>query len=183
MKEIWKDIKGYEGLYQVSNLGRIKSLKRECRHPLGGQRIVNERIMKLERTKWGYLRVHLNNNGVGKKVLVHRLVAQAFIPNSNNYEVVNHKDENPQNNNVENLEWCNVQYNNTYGDKIQKMFKQIVQLDEEGKIIKYFSSTIQASKETNITRCTITNCLNGKQKTAGGFIWKKGSDFICQKQY
>lgn len=183
MKEIWKNIEDYEGLYQVSNLGRVKSLFRECKHPLGGKRKVNERIMKLEKTKWGYLRVHLNKNGKGKKLLVHRLVAKAFIPNPNNYKMVNHKNQNPKDNCVKNLEWCNVQYNNTYGDKIQKMCKTIVQLDKEGKIIKYFSSTIEASKETNITRCTITNCLNGNQKTAGGFIWKKGSDFICQKQF
>ena len=167
----------------MSNLGRVKSLKRKCKHPLGGTRIVNERIMKFDiNKKWGYLRVHLSRDGKNKKELVHRLVALAFIPNPNNYEVVNHKDQNPSNNRMENLEWCTVQYNNTYGDKIKRMYKQIIQLDKKEKIIKYFSNSVQASKETGIPRCCITNCLNGKQKTAGGYIWKKGSDFICQKQ-
>ena len=170
-------------MYQISNLGRVKSLKRQCKHPAGGKRVVNERIMRFdENKKWGYLRVHLSKDGKDKKILVHRLVAQAFIPNPKNYEVVNHRDQNPKNNNVENLEWCNVQYNNTYGDKIQRMFKQIVQMDKNGTVIKYFSSTVEASKETKITRCTITNCLNGKQNTAGGYIWKKGSELLCQKQ-
>ena len=159
-------------------------MQRKCKHSLGGTRIVNEKIMKFEiNKKWGYLRVHLSKTGKNKKELVHRLVAQAFIPNPNNYEVVNHKDQNPSNNKIENLEWCTVQYNNTYGDKIKRMYKKIIQLDKTGKIIKCFSSTVKASKETGITRCNITNCLNGNQKTAGGYKWKKGSEVICPKQF
>ena len=167
---------GYEGVYQVSSFGRIKSLTRICKHPLGGIRKVNERIMKLDiNKKWGYLRVYLSKNGKRKRYLVHRLVAKAFLENPNNYDVVNHKDLNPSNNHKDNLEWCTVLQNNTYGDKVKRMYKQVVQIDKSGKVLKYFESITQASKETNITRCTISNCLNGKQKTAGGFIWKKGS--------
>lgn len=184
MNEIWKDIEGYEGYYQVSNFGRVKSLERVCRHPLGGTRKVNEKIMKFDvNKKWGYLRVQLSKHGIDNKYLVHRLVAQAFIDNPNNYEVVNHKDQNPSNNHSQNLEWCTIQYNNTYGDKIKKMCKQVVQLDKQGKIIKKFPSITQASIETNIAQCNITSCLSGNQKTAGGYYWKKGSEIICQKQY
>lgn len=172
MEEIWKDIEGYEGYYQISNLGRVKSLNRICKHPSGVTRRVNERIMKFDINKLGYLRVHLAKDGTDKKISVHRLVAQAFIPNPDNYPIVNHKDENPSNNNIKNLEWCDIKYNNTYGNKIKKLYKEIIQLNKEGKIIKYYPNTVQASKETGIVRCTITNCLNGRTKTAGGYIWK-----------
>lgn len=182
MSEIWKDIKGYEGFYQVSNLGRVKSLTRVCKHPLGGNRKVNERIMKLDKNKWGYLRVQLHKDGKDNKFFVHRLVAQAFINNPEKMKFVNHKDEDPSNNHVENLEWCTVQYNNTYGNKMKKMYKQILQMDQKGNILRYFSSQKQASIETQINRSSIVNCANGKQKTAGGYIWKKGSELLCQKQ-
>lgn len=172
MEEIWKDIVGYEGLYQISNLGRIKSLSRFCKYSSGKTRKVNERIMKFDISKLGYFRVHLSKNGIDKKILVHRLVAQAFIPNPKNYPIINHKDENPSNNKVNNLEWCNVEYNNTYGNKIKKLYKEIIQLNKNGEIIKCYPNTVQASKETGIVRCTITNCLNGRTKTAGGYIWK-----------
>ncbi len=111
MEEIWKDINEYEGLYQVSNFGRVKSLTRECKHPLGGTRKVNERIMKPEKGKWGYLRVHLNKNGKGERHLIHRLVVRAFIPNPGNKPEVNHINGNKQNNHVDNLEWCTSKEN------------------------------------------------------------------------
>ena len=100
MKEIWKDIKDYEGLYQVSNLGNVKSLK-------------TNKNLYYSKSK-NYLRVSLNKNGIRKGYSIHRLVAQAFIPNPNNYPCVNHKDCNGNNNKVNNLEWCTYKQNNSY---------------------------------------------------------------------
>lgn len=107
MIEIWKDIVGYEG-YQVSNLGRVKCLT------------TNKILNQYDRNQKGYKAVYLKTNNSFKIFAVHRLVAIHFIPNPNNYPVVNHKDCNPANNCVDNLEWCTVQYNNTYGSAIQK---------------------------------------------------------------
>lgn len=104
---IWKDIEGYEGLYQVSNEGEVKSKR--------------NKIVKIELTYHGYCRVHLWKNGIGKHHSLHRLVAQAFIPNPNNLPQVNHKDEDKTNNHAENLEWCNATYNSNYGTRNQRV--------------------------------------------------------------
>ena len=113
--EIWKDIEGFEGIYQVSNLGRVKSLSRVVRGPRRGFRSVRERILKYRITSKGYALVQLCKPKVQQQVLVHRLVAQAFIPNPLGLKLVNHKDENPLNCQVENLEWCTHKYNSNYG--------------------------------------------------------------------
>lgn len=114
--EIWKPIKDYEGLYQVSNLGRVKSLERI--DSLGHKR--KEKIFKPRKDKYGYLRVSLWKDGKGKMVSIHRLVAIHFIPNPDNLPEVNHKDENKENNTLSNLEWCDRKYNNNYGTRIQR---------------------------------------------------------------
>lgn len=101
MQEIWKDIPNYEGLYQISNLGRVKSIK-------------NNIIKKPSILKKGYLNMCLRKNGKAKYILIHRLVALAYIPNPNNFPCVNHKDCNPQNNRVDNLEWITYKENNNY---------------------------------------------------------------------
>lgn len=113
-EEIWKDIVGYEGLYQVSNLGNVKSLQRLEKTKDGKSRIRNGRIMKFSKSQ--YYQLDLCKNGFITKYSVHRLVAQAFIPNPNNYPCINHKDENKLNNTVENLEWCTYSYNSRYGE-------------------------------------------------------------------
>ena len=110
--EIWKDIEGYEGLYQVSNKGRIKSLNY--------RRTGKERVLSSSPTSSGYLVVCLYKNKKPKPFLIHRLVAEAFIPNSDNLPEVNHKDENKLNNRVENLEWCDREYNINYGNRNEK---------------------------------------------------------------
>lgn len=117
--EIWKDIKDFQGLYQISNLGRVKSLPRT--YKLHGFITTKERILKFGITNKGYYYVNLSKNAKVNRQYVHRLVAQAFIPNPDNLLEVNHKDENPKNNNLENLEWCTHAYNNTYGTKIERM--------------------------------------------------------------
>ena len=110
-EEIWKDIIGYEGLYQVSSYGRVRSLDRyDSRNCFR-----KKRILKLCANRLGYLKVGLWSNGKVKHHLVHRLVAEAFIPNPNNLPIINHIDENPSNNNVDNLEWCTAKYNMNYG--------------------------------------------------------------------
>lgn len=117
--EIWKDIEGYEGIFQVSNKGRVKSLERVV-NSNGGVRIIKERIRKPQDAH-GYLRVRLKNGSTDKNYFIHRLVANTFIPNPNNLPQVNHKDENPQNNIAENLEWCTHIYNQLYGTRIERI--------------------------------------------------------------
>lgn len=170
--EIWKDIKGYERLYQVSNLGKIKSLKRN-----------KEKLLKHGINNKGYQVVNLykNNKGITKKV--HRLVAEAFIPNPNNYPIVNHIDENKQNNNIFNLEWCTNEYNLNYGNAKEhriiasksKMIP-IIQLDMNNNIIAKYDSIREASRKTNINRWDISNCLKRKQKSTKKFIWRYANE-------
>lgn len=167
-KEIYKDIPNYEGLYQISNLGNVKSLQN-----YGNQK---ERIMKLS-IKRGYYEVGLRKNGIKKYYLVHRLVAQTFLDNSNNLPQVNHKDENKLNNYVDNLEWCTASYNNTYGTRLEKVSstnklkKKVIQYDINGNKLNTFNSIASASRETNTNITGISNCINNKQKTANNYIW------------
>ena len=115
MIEIWKDIEGYENLYQVSNLGRVKSLNYN--------HTGKEKIMKAKKDK-GYLRVQLYKDGKPKFYSVHRLVATSFLPNPNNLSQVNHIDEDKSNNIVDNLEWCSAKYNSNYGTRIQRIVEK-----------------------------------------------------------
>lgn len=108
--EIWKDVKDYEGLYQVSNLGRVKSLSRTD----SKGRFRKEKVLKLGNNGNGYIQISLCKNGVVKRTSVHRLVAYAFVPKTKGFDIVNHIDENPSNNRANNLEWCTQQYNTNY---------------------------------------------------------------------
>ncbi len=118
MNEEWRDIAGFEGLYQVSNLGRVKCLEHKCPGRYKGKfRTVKEHLMTCVENKTnGYIYVTLSNLDRGRTFTVHRLVANAFIPNPENLPVLNHKDEDKHNNSVDNLEWCTSLYNNTYKD-------------------------------------------------------------------
>ena len=139
---IWKDIKGYEGKYQISNKGRVRSLDYK-----GTKK---KKLLKASTNKEGYIQIRLYKNGKGKTYFVHRLVAEAFILNPNNYPVVNHKDENKSNNSVDNLEWCTVEYNNTYGTRLERMSKTrskaIRQLSLEGDLIKVWESASEVAR-------------------------------------
>ena len=126
MKEIWKDVPNYEGLYQVSNLGNVKSLDKYVNSGIKNNTSVKRKgqLLKQSLKKNGYLQVTLTHNNIRKYIGVHRLVAQTFIPNPNNLPVVNHKDENPLNNCVNNLEWCTQKYNCNYGTRNSKIYNK-----------------------------------------------------------
>lgn len=174
MKEIFKPIKGYEGLYEVSNLGNVKSVCKNGKG-IGIGKSRKEVILKPIMNK-GYLRVNLSKNGVIKHFSIHRLVAEAFLPNPNNYPEVNHKDENKTNNTIDNLEWCDSKYNNNYGTRNERInktrSKSVRQYFLNGTLFATYKSIGEACRSTNINTGNISACCNKKQKTAGGFIWK-----------
>ena len=123
MEEFWKDIEGYEGWYQVSSQGRVRSVERYVNYKKTGLSNRKSRILKAKKDYYGYMVVNLSVNCKVKTMKIHRLVADAFIPNPDNLPCVNHKDEDKTNNFVDNLEWCSVAYNNTYGTRIDRVFK------------------------------------------------------------
>lgn len=166
MEEIWKDIPNYEGFYQASNLGRIKSLTIKYK---------TERIMKPSITH-GYLSLQLCKNNIHKTVYVHRLVAISFLENPNNYTCVNHKDEIRTNNCVENLEFCTHKYNTNYGTCKQRIGdtngRPVKQKTLDGGLVKIHKSASEAGRELGIGHTHISSCVRGNRKTAGGFIWE-----------
>lgn len=163
--EIWKDIKEYEGLYQVSNFGRVKSLK-----------FGKEKVMSPVLHTRGYFNIELSNKGLRKVKKIHRLVAEAFIPNPKNLPQVNHKDENKANNHVENLEWCTNGENARYGTRIKRIAennkKKIQQFDLDGNFIREWRSAVDIENETGLGRTNIRACCRGKIRKAYGFIWR-----------
>ena len=185
MSEIWKDIEGYESLYQVSNLGRVKSLARNT----GNQYANADRILKQKVCKTGYMSVGLVKDKRQKHFFVHRLVAMAFIPNPDNLPQVNHKDEDKTNNCVENLEWCTIQHNMLWGSHIKSyeriinkpnrpdLSKPVLQYTLDGKLINKYPSISEAERQTNIKNTHISGCCQNKYgyKTAGGYLWRYAS--------
>ena len=172
MIEIWKDIKDYEGLYQVSNFGQILSLhynrSRKCK------------LLKLIKTKFGYLRVQLFKDGKGKMFIVHRLVAETFLKNPDNLPQVNHIDENKENNRVDNLEWCTSEYNINYGTRNEKVSKtmtngktskKVLQFSLTGEFIREWESTQECGRN-GFNQGNISSCCLGERKSADGFKWQ-----------
>lgn len=182
MAEVWKDIQGYEGIYQVSNLGRVRSLDRYVPHSRLGKKFCKGHLMAVHQTSSGYLAVNLCKGNRYRSFDVHRLVATAFIPKTNpNAVQVNHKDEDKHNNCVDNLEWCSVSYNNMYGTKRErantKIEKPVVQCDLDGNAIAEYKSASAAEREiSGKFTGAISHCLTGKTKTAYGFKWRLKED-------
>ena len=179
--EVWKDVPNYEGLYQVSNLGRVKSLDRIVPFKDSLKRVKG--TMLSQHLNFGYCQVSLGRKG--KKHRVHRLVAMAFIPNPNNFPIINHKDENPSNNCVDNLEWCDYAYNLNYGSRKGWQRKlngvPVCQYTLKGEFIARFSSMAEAAEKTpSVTSNNIAHCCNKETPSCGGFVWRYEEDTDIQ---
>lgn len=161
--EIWRDVNGYEGLYQVSNYGRVKSLAKNGRKEL---------ILKLSKTIWGYLDIQLYKNGRNHHERIHRLVAKAFIPNPNNLPQVNHIDLNRQNNRVDNLEWCDVQHNywhtRSLTGKNQRPSHKVRCIETN----KIYESARIAALEIGVTPWAIRYACIGRNDTCKKLHWE-----------
>lgn len=175
--EIWLPVKGYEGRYEVSDQGRVRSLRY-----LG--HVGKVQILKPGNTHGGYLQVPLCRDSQRKMLRVHRLVAEAFCPNPcpEKFNQVNHIDENKLNNAAQNLEWCDVKYNSNFGtrnDRIAKTLinhpeksKQVEQLDKHGNLLATYPSINEAERLTRTNHSHICECCQGKLKSTGGYVWR-----------
>lgn len=177
--EFWKDVKGYEGLYQVSNEGRVKSLNYK--------RTGKEKILCPKKHNKGYLQIQLMNGDKNKTYTIHRLVAEAFIENPDNLPCVNHKDENKKNNNVENLEWCTYKQNfeayvknhpnfaenrNYEKSKRRKLDNMVEQISKDNVVIKRWKNVREIELTNKWSAWSIAECCRGNRKTAYGYTWR-----------
>lgn len=183
MNEIFVSVKGYEGIYEVSNLGKVRSLSKYINAGNGNPlRLFKGKILKQYKNKKGYPIVTLCNKGQRKTISVHRLVAMTFIPNPDNLPQVNHKDEDKYNNCVDNLEWCTNEYNAHYGTHYERASKaninnpkrsiKVYQYTVDGQFVKEYPSIMEAK------RCGFIKageCCRGQRKTCGGYCWSFSS--------
>lgn len=178
MNEIWKPVKGYEGLYEVSNFGNVLSLN--------WKNTGKQKLLFLKRHTDGYRQVQLFKHGNSRMVCVHRLVAEAFIPNPNGLPQVNHIDYDRANNRVSNLEWCDQSYNmkHSWLNKNRKqrtswrrknrpgMSENIIQFSKSGETVRRWESCIAIKHELGYNQTSIWECCDGKRKSAYGYLWR-----------
>lgn len=161
--EQWKSVAEFNGIYEVSNMGRVR-------------RTSPQRIIAQKKQGNGYMSVHLSIHGKTFFRLVHRLVALAFVENRNNHPQINHINEDKTDNRAENIEWCSGSYNCKYGHRndamIESRRRPVVQMDLHGNIINTFAILNEAGRKTGISPAHICDVCNGKRNTAGGYIWK-----------
>lgn len=185
--EEWRPIPNYEGMYEVSNYGRVYSKKRITKNRWGGAKPIDARMLRWV-NKRGYAGVQLCKNNHRKLMSVHVLVGIAFIPNPNNYPQINHKDENKWNNCACNLEWCTSKYNNNYGtlNKRRRLIflnnerrsKPVLQYTMDNVFVAEYPSAAEASRVTGLSKSIIKNvCVRRpNQYSAGGYKWKYKED-------
>lgn len=176
-KEEWRPVVGYEGKYEVSNLGNVDALDFHRQ----GIRMALKKIKLND----GYIRVTLYKNGKPKHHAVHRLVASAFISNPNNYPCINHKDENKQNNYVENLEWCTILYNNNFGTAPQRISEKnsfpVIQMSMNDEIIAEYKSVKEAANETGASASSISAACRGELRKTFGYKWRYADKNLYEK--
>jgi len=200
-EEIWKPVIGYEGLYEVSNLGRVRSLPREVSHFEKGQKYIRDgRVLKYGHghgRRYKYLFVCLCKDQQRSMKRVNRLVAEAFIPNPDNLPMVNHKDENPSNNRVDNLEWCTAKYNSNYGTARERMketrkknnsnkkmlltriknnspnsSKSVAMIDDNGNVVKKYFSVSDAARDIVVHHYSVSRVCKGIRRDVHGYKFK-----------
>lgn len=167
-EEVWKDIEGFEGCYQVSNFGRVKSLERHVRKSNGVIMYVAERILKPRKNKNGYLTVYPCKESRYMPIDIHRAAGIAFIPNPNNYKDINHKDGNKENNSVDNLEWVTRSQNITHAYRVlghRHVCRKVLCLENGVE----YNSSVEAAKALGISASGVRNCANGHSKTTCGY--------------
>lgn len=207
--EEWRDVVGYEKMYQVSNYGRVKSLSR-----VGDNgHYIKESYLHIRKDKDGYCIVTFFKHGIRKDWKVHRLVAIAFIPNPDNFSYVNHKDEIKSNNYVENLEWCTAAYNTNYGSRNKKVSeklrgrehpenrgannyfygksfargkhpqaKRVFQFTVDGVLVGEHDCTISAAESVGVSQSAISMCCRGKRRQIKGYKWSYYNNLYCDEQ-
>lgn len=165
--EEWREVLGFDILYEVSNLGRVRTRYSE-EHGYSNEYTY---LKPLDNNK-GYLRFNWRQRKHQRTVYLHRLVAEAFCDNPNMYSEVNHKDEDKNNNRADNLEWCNHKYNSNYGTRNKRTAEKNrvkVQCIETGAI---FQSLDEAAEQMGVVKTSISNCLRGRSKSSAGYTWR-----------